>query len=405
MSSMSNSISAFTSYEAGMSIANKKPQETQSVPSSSDKISHTTANVTDILDISQEAQNIDQQLQLVTDAYVWEKWQFDYKALLSCAASWDDYNAKQAEDYKESQIAAGKTAFVNDYLKNTLGDSAWRVDEYGFAIQPQNSEGWRFSNGVAVYNPSEKFPAEFMDDIAFQKLIQNLDKYNPNGEDYFYVSSSEFAVGYSTDSNGRITGGVFRLSGSISLQPMYQERNPINEPILHENAQPNGTFHFTTKDAASLGGLGLSERKTFFDTVQSILNKSGVRDDQGKILDARQMRYDCRPIPLGGPDDYFVGLDFFSLHALGVSSDDWFKINEILTANSTLKSLGKKAYQTRNAQGEGAYKIFMTDTSGNLLAKDQIRLEANGKSAIISNEDYSKMGRANVISYVAQNGK
>lgn len=153
-----------------------------------------------------------------------------------------------------------------------------------------------------------------------------------------------------------------------------------------------------------MGGLSLSERKTFFDTVQSILNQSGIKDDYGQPLDARQMRYDCRTIPLGGPNDIYVGMESSLPGGVCVSSENCFKISQLLTANSTLKSLGKKAYETRNAQGEGYYKLFMTDTSGNLLSKAQIRLESNGKSAIISNEDYSKMNHVDVIRYISQNG-
>lgn len=165
--------------------------------------------------------------------------------------------------------------------------------------------------------------------------------------------------------------------------------NPSTDPVIS----------FWSKDSVNLPGLTLTQRKTFLETAQAILNNSGIDVFNGNTLEILEQSFVFRT--QNGQTEIY--LDQIKS---GLSQEDHERLKTLLSNNKTLSSLAEISMKNRgNPSNTGNYRIGVTDAEGNVLEQDQLRLEVNDKSVLLSAQQYQKMSRAEIIAYVAKNGK
>jgi hypothetical protein len=267
------------------------------------------------------------------------------------------------DEYLQTQKNTGKkiiehSAFSNDLL---IGNT---VDEYGYNIIAK-SDGWAIGNGYAIQNPDGDPPPP----PKKPSVVRGQDGM------YYY---------------------------GFYIDPSMLKHSRV-ATLITENATPNSptdtVISFWSKDSVNLPGLTLTQRKNFLETTQAILNNSGINVFNGNTLEVLEQSFVFRT--QNGQTEIY--LDQIKS---GLSQEDHERLKTLLSNNKTLSSLAEISMKNRgNPSNTGNYRIFITDSKGNVLEQDQLRLEANGQSALASVQQYEKMTRAEIIAYVAKNGK
>ena len=137
------------------------------------------------------------------------------------------------------------------------------------------------------------------------------------------------------------------------------------------------------EDALGLSGMGLENRRYFLDQVQGIL------DQVAPGMDVRQLRFKT------GYDGKSVELDISENSMNNIKSTIEKKINQ----NLTLVTMKTNADKSGN-KSFGELTISVLDTKGNELPKDQVRLSAGGKSAIVSVAQIMEMDQMQMLTLV-----
>jgi hypothetical protein len=271
------------------------------------------------------------------------------------------------DEYLQTQKNAGKKIIESSALSNDLLNGN-TVDEYGYSISMSN--GWVVGNGYAIQNPTGDMPSPPMKHSAVR------------GQDGLYY---------------------YGFSGARYIDPSLLKQNRNNVTVDIPKSITDSVISFWSKDSVNLPGLTLNQRKTFLETAQLILNNSGIKNHYA----------DNSPYTLEALEQSFVfskkdGQTEIYLDQIisGLSQEDHEKLKTLLSNNKTLSSLAEISMKNRgNPSNTGSYRIFVTDSQGNVLEQDQLRLEVSNKSVQMSAQQYQNMSRAEIIAYVAKNGK
>jgi uncharacterized protein YehS (DUF1456 family) len=270
------------------------------------------------------------------------------------------------DEYLQTQKNAGKKIIEHSALGNDLLNGN-TVDEYGYTMGMSN--GWLVGNGYAIQNPTGDMPSP----PPKPSVVR--------GQDGMYY----YGFGY-------IEPSMLKRSRGATLIT----ENTANSPT-------DSVVSFWSKDSVNLPGLTLTQRKTFLQTAQSILNNSGIKNHYA----------DNSPYTLDVLEQSFVFLEkdgqteiYLDQIISGLSQEDHEKLKSLLSNNKTLSSLAEISMKNRgNPSNTGSYKIGITDAEGNVLERDQLRLEVSGLFALMTTQQYQNMSRAEIVAYVAKNGK
>jgi hypothetical protein len=271
------------------------------------------------------------------------------------------------DEYLQTQKNAGKKIIEHSALNNDLLNSN-AIDEYGYSII-RKSNGWVIGNGYAIQNPDGDPPPP----PRKPSVVRGQDGM------YYYGSS------YIDPSKLKRSRGATLITDNTPTPP--------TDPIIS----------FWSKDSVNLPGLTLAQRKNFLETAQAILNNSGIKNYYA----------DNSPYTLEVLEQSFVfstqnGQTEIYLDQIksGLSQEDHERLKTLLSNNKTLSSLAEISMKNRgNPSNTGSYRIFVTDPKGNVLEQDQLRLEVSNKSAQMTTQQYQNMTRAEIIAYIAKNGK
>jgi hypothetical protein len=272
------------------------------------------------------------------------------------------------DEYLQTQKNAGKKIIESSALSNDLLNGN-TVDEYGYSIV-NKSNGWAIGNGYAIQNPEGEMP------------------YPPRKPSVVRGQDGRYYYGF-----GYIEPSMLKRSRGATL--------------ITENTTPysptDSVISFWSKDSVNLPGLTLTQRKTFLETAQAILNNSGIKnysaDNSPYTLEVLEQSFVFRT--QNGQTEIY--LDQIKS---GLSQEDHERLKTLLSNNKTLSSLAEISMKNRgNPSNTGSYRIYITDAEGNVFEQDQLRLEVNGQSVLASVQQYEKMTRAEIIAYVAKNGK
>lgn len=292
--------------------------------------------------------------------------------------------------YLQAQKEAGKTILEHPFLDSDILRSIKQgsVDEYGYGMAVP--ESWDVGRGIAVQNPVGNYIEEYPDSPT---------KPGADGLFHYPCYFEDFSAAPTLDySDPNQTGGT-------TITPIDEFGNPVGESRFYvaatpreETTDPVLSFHST--DSVYLPGLTLDERKTFIDLAQTLVNRSGLKDSGGKPLDVLDQSF----VFLKRKNDSGSEvLDiYFDQVQSRLSTEDHEKLKNLFSNDKTLSSLAEKSLKTRgNPSRAGDYSVSVTDLEGNALFGDRLRLESNGKSVVVTMEDYRNMSRSQVISYIA----
>ncbi|MGL6194573.1 MAG: hypothetical protein ACRC2T_07085 [Thermoguttaceae bacterium] len=281
--------------------------------------------------------------------------------------------ANYAEMVKQSQVAmdnyikmqqdAGKNIVQHNFLTTeSLDKNTGKVDEYGYMLF--GPESWVMGRGVAVQNPTHFMPAEYKQSMM-----------NIPGQGLFYVNILESDLEQMTPF----------VPTDINGQPVYNKSD--------------SELKIKSVDVCQLGGLTLNERKLFLDTVQTILDKSGIKDENGNSLNSRGLTYDYWTTPNANGKQTMVGIDFHQ--SVKIAESDRQEIVKLLSANQTLVSLVQEpANYAGNVPSLGGYSISLTDKNGVALPENQLIVKSgdSNKQVQMSIDEFSKLNREQIYS-------
>ncbi len=262
-------------------------------------------------------------------------------------ALWDNANEEAFQIYLQEQNAAGNTTIEHDFFSSENRDArtgGHNVDEYGYTTLP--SGGWYAGNGHAVQTEN-----------GF------TNPFKPHNIDLDTLISNPFGL-----------------------------QNTIPKPFGSQETE----MIFGSHDSVNLPGLTLEERKIFLDRAQSLLEKHGIQDGQGDILNVLEHSFSFKiNSSKSGKNLYEI---YFDQTKSILSLEDFEKVKEIFSSDNTLQALAAKALQNRGGNVDsGRYSIRVTDFEGNALAKDRIIVESkNGHHVEMSVSDFAKLDRKEI---------
>ncbi|MDR3183014.1 MAG: hypothetical protein LBT89_08885 [Planctomycetaceae bacterium] len=164
----------------------------------------------------------------------------------------------------------------------------------------------------------------------------------------------------------------------------------LDDFVLGQTYEPEIKY----TDALGLGGMSLSDRKTFLTTVQGVLDKIAPG------LDARQLKYSTGFLSTSDMQKNRYSLTVETQYGVDLKNLKG-RIEEALNQNKSLYLMKSKADASAD-KTLGNYTISVTDKSGIPLAKNAIILTAGGKSVQTTVDVIRNWNHQQIINFIMQ---
>ena len=297
-----------------------------------------------------------------------------------------------------------------------------RANDFSFWAKPTTAEEKKIYNEMelrfnreANWNDFRVDGSLYGKDFDFSPTIRLYGSLNVvEGTDWMIADGAEALIGHQVlslfetevytreNQYGAVNPLINEYGFLVDLPGKYQDLNylastfvrpdgsTIKVPILGMDGGQTYEPEINYTDALGLDGMSLDDRKLFLTMAQEIL------DAVMPGMDVRQLKFSIGHLT---QSDLQQGIYSLTLDAHGLGAKDYEMIVQALNTNRLLFEMKSQADASAN-KGIGELTISVLDDSGNALAKDQVRLLADGKSVVTTVDTIKDMDQRQIFNYI-----
>jgi hypothetical protein len=283
--------------------------------------------------------------------------------------------------FSSSPTTPADKKIYNDMLLKAMNDGVQPFNGFRSSLNKIEGTDWMIADGAEALIGHDVLG---MFENANTKFNANAGQVNEYG---FAISMPGSYAGASYQTTTLYTPPLYNV-----ISGKYEQQPEVHVPLFGMDGGQTYSPEIQFRSALGLDGMSLGDRKLFLDSVQKIL------DDVMPGMDARQLQYST-----GQRTEADVKNNTFSLtlDSAWLSNEQRNTIESALNQNRQLYEMKRRADASGN-KALGEFSISVLDAQGNALAKDQIRLTADGKSVITSVDTIKDLNHSQIYDFIAK---